>query len=488
VKRLRIGIVSLVCIYAALALPVAANAATPGNISGKVTSASTGSPIAFLDVCAYTATTHEYGGCDYTDFEGEYLIENLAAGSYKVEFRAEPYEEAGEYLTQWYNGKPSFEAANSVAVTEGETTTGINASMQERGGKVSGTVTDATNGATIDGIEVCASPTSTSEYYFYFGYYCTKTSGGGQYTLSHVEAGSYRIEFRSPYKYNEALETSELEGPNYVTQYYNGQGKPESANAVNVSDGQTTGNINAAMQPGATISGTVTDALTGAALQGISVCAWGSTEYQCSQTDTNGQYAIATLSAGVYKAEFTPEYFFNKAAYKEGKRVWLRTELPLIEYARQFYNEKVTFETADPITATAGATTSNINAKMVKQTQPPVQPGKGVVGAKAKVKGGKALLHIKCIGAGPCKGVVKLTAPAVTKKKKAKKRNMVIGKAPFGILPGNSKVVRVKLSGKGMALLRTSGKKGLKVKASGKGVQPGTVVLKGGAKKKHGKH
>ena len=161
-RKLRTNLATAALMCLALALPATAGAATPGNIAGKVTDAATGAPLAFREVCAYTAATHALGGCEFTDFEGEYEIENLVADSYKVEFQGSEYIYEGGYFTQWYNGKPSFETANSVAVTEGNTTPGINAAMQERGGKISGAVTDAISGAPVSNIEVCASRAAQS--------------------------------------------------------------------------------------------------------------------------------------------------------------------------------------------------------------------------------------------------------------------------------------------------------------------------------------
>lgn len=484
VRKLRIALALTASACALLVVPAFAGAATPGNIKGKVTNASSGDPISSLHVCAYKAATHESAGCQYTDGNGEYMISGLEAGSYKVEFVGSEYYEGG-YFTQWYNGKPSFETANPVAVTEGNTTTGINAAMQEKGGKISGTVTDATTGGPINGIEVCARATS-SELYSYSE--CARTNASGQYTVSHLPSNSYRVGFFSPYKYNETTEEEELDGPNYVAQYYNGKVHGQEADPVAVSDGTIASGINAAMQPGATITGTVTDAVTGAALRGVSVCAWGSINHYCDGTDSSGHYFINAVATGSYKVEFDPEHFFLKnSEYQNGQEHWLRSDFPLADYLRQYYNDKFSFEAAEPIAATGGATTAGIDAKMTKEIQPPPPAGIATVGAKAKVKGGKALLQLKCTGAGACSGVVKLTTSSKGKKgprKQKASKSVLIGHASFSIPAGKSKVVRVKLNGKGKALLQQAGNKGLKVKVTGKGVKKRTVTLKGAQRSK----
>jgi 5-hydroxyisourate hydrolase-like protein (transthyretin family) len=474
-------------ICAALALPATAGAATPGSISGTVTNAATGNPVFFLDVCAYKAATHEFAGCDFTDFNGEYLIENLDAGSYKVEFEGSEFAYEGGYFTQWYNGKPSFETANTVVVTEGNTTSGINAAMQERGGKISGTVTDATNGAPIGGIQVCAGRKSSEGYFYYEE--CERTDASGQYMLAHLTAGSFRVSFSSAFKYNEVTGESELDGPNYVAQYFNGKAHGEEGDLVAVVDGSTTSGINAALQPAATITGTVTDAATGAALQGVDACAWGALGFYCDMTDAAGHYTIQTIASGQYKVEFDPyEYFIKYTPGQPEKEHWMRSDYSLMEYARQYYNNKSAFAAADTLTAVGGGTITGIDAKMTKETQPPAPKAK--VSAKAKVKGGKALLRISCTSSSPCKGNLKLTATAKGKKRSKK---VVIGKASFGIQPGKTKTVAVKLNGKGKVLLKAAGGKGLKAKVAGSGLTPGKVLLtgksggkaKGGAKGSH---
>ncbi len=471
------------CVAVALAIPAAAGAATPGSIAGKVTNAATGSPVASVYVCAYTATTDIYKGCAYTGPTGEYKIENLPAEGYKVEFDGSSSYE-GAYFTQWYSGKSDFAAADPVLVTEGNTATGINAALVERGGKISGTVTDAGNGAPIGNIEVCAANAAYSSIYFYES--CQRTNSGGQYTLTHLEAGSYRVEFTSPYKYNESTGESELEGPNYVTQFYPGKAHAEEGDLISVSDGSTTSGIDAALQAGATISGTVTDAITGAPLRGVDACAWGASNFYCDSTNASGQYSITTVPTGSYKVEFDPEQLY--IGYTPGqpeKEHWQRSEYALAEYATQYWNDKFTFAAAESITATGGATTSGIDAKLTKQTEPAPPPGTAQLKSKkAKLAGTRTLIELSCVGVGPCKGNLTLTAKAKGMKKA---KESVIGTGSFGFLPGTTGIVAIKLTGTGKSLIDKAGKKGLKVSVGGTGLMAGSVTLVGTAKP-HKKH
>jgi hypothetical protein len=97
-----------------------------------------------------------------------------------------------------------------------------------------------------------------------------------------------------------------------------------------------------------------------------------------------------------------------------------------------------------------------------------VKPGTAFAPRVAKVKGGKALLKLRCRGGGPCKGLVKLQIG-----------RKLIGKARFSIAAGKAKTVRVKLNGRGKKLLRHARRHRLKTKLGGRGVKKRTVLLKG---------
>ena len=468
-----------------LALPAAASAAT-GGISGTVTNASTGEPLSFIEVCAFDATTSILDECEYT-VSGEYELEEVEEGTAKVEF----YSPFGEYVTQWYEGKATIGEADPVPVTAGLTTEEIDAAMVATYGAISGTATDASNGSGIGGLVVCAQGRGET----YDGG-CQETNPDGTYTIDFLSHGEYTVEFYSPYKYNESLEKEELEGPNFVRQYYNGKLRREEADGVSVAEGATTTNINATMQPGATISGTTTDAVSGGGIQGIYVCAWGATTtHMCSQTDKDGNYSIPTLPADSYKVEFQPDYFFLKESEWE-KEHWMRSDYPVMDYLRQYWNEKFSFEAAESITASAGSSTTGINAKMTKEVQPPPPISTAKAAKTAKVKGGKVLLKLTCPGPGDCTGSLKLTARQVIKpKKKAKghKRNhkrsrtVTIGKNKFSVHAGTTAIVKVKLNGAGKSLFAKSHGK-LKATLSGTHINKTTLTLKGKApKKKHHK-
>ena len=294
-----------------------------GAISGTVTGAASKAPVESVEVCALTTGGGYTGHCGYTNSSGEYTIEAIPAGEYKVEFA--PYYYAGNFVTQYYHGKASLSEAEAVSVASGSTTSAINAELQEAG-KITGTVTNASTKAPIEDIEVCASgPTSQ----------CVYTGASGEYAITRLLTGSYTVTF---YTY----------GKDYIQQYYNGKASSGEANPVSVTLGSTTSGIDAALKEGGTISGTVTNATTKAALQNIEACVSPveGTEYfyyPCVFTNASGEYTIPGLPTGSYVVSFSGD----------GQ-----------DYVTQYYNEKAAYSEANHVSVTAGSGKSGINAAM----------------------------------------------------------------------------------------------------------------------------
>jgi hypothetical protein len=108
------------------------------EIKGSVSSASTGTPLREVVVCSLEALSGEFARCGETDFGGHYRLGGLLPGSYKVAFSLEFKEFFGEeffegeddgYLTQFYNGKPTLAAADTLSLAAGGTSTGIDAHL-----------------------------------------------------------------------------------------------------------------------------------------------------------------------------------------------------------------------------------------------------------------------------------------------------------------------------------------------------------------------
>lgn len=157
-------------------------------------------------------------------------------------------------------------------------------------GSISGTVT-AEGGGVLAGVEVCAEEVNEED----FG--CAFTAANGTYTVSGLEEGEYKVLFWPP------------EHTNYLYQWYQGMRTWKTATAIMVEEGLTKSGINAVLEKGASISGVVTAAATGAAAPNVLVCAVAIDEssFGCTETNFAGAYTIVGLGSGQFVVEFYPE-------------------------------------------------------------------------------------------------------------------------------------------------------------------------------------
>lgn len=329
--------------------PINASMHEGGQIAGKVTDAKSKVGIEGIQACAYGTGAEEFvEACAKTNASGEYHIRGLVTDSFKVAF-SRPYNSALNYLPQYYNGKSTYEEAEPVSVTAGTTTSGINAALSE-GAQITGRVTDASTKAAIAKIFVCVSGTAIGG--------CSETNASGEYDIGGLVTGQYRVEFQPTFE----------SGLNYLRQYYNGMTNYYEATLVPATVGATTSGIDAAMQPGARISGTVTSAATKEALGEVMACAsenGGEFIERCSLTNSKGEYTIVGLPTGNYIAAF------------------ISSGGP---YAPQYYNGKVSSTEATTLSLTAGTLTPNVNAAM--------QVGAEISGKVTNANTKAALAHI----------------------------------------------------------------------------------------------
>ncbi|MFU8827358.1 MAG: MSCRAMM family protein, partial [Brevefilum sp.] len=118
------------------------------------------------------------------------------------------------------------------------------------------------------------------------------TNASGDYVVSGLGTGIYRAKFDDP-------------AGNYATQYYENKTLFYLATNFNVTDGQVTPNINAAMALAGKISGTVTR-VGGGALGDIAASAWtevgGTWQFVSNAiSGSNGVYTIGSLPPGDYR-------------------------------------------------------------------------------------------------------------------------------------------------------------------------------------------
>jgi hypothetical protein len=306
-----------------------------GRITGVVTAADTGLPLSDVAVDVYDAATWTSKGFDWTDSQGQYTIDTLETGAYKVQFEYW----SGPYVSQWYDNKPAFESATPINVTDGATTANINAVMQ-RGGQITGKVTAADTGLLLRDVGVtvydCADEWVDSD----------TTDATGVYTIAALPTGNYFVGF-SPSRSGSAAA--------YVSQYYDNKSRLTTADVVHVTAPNTVNNINAVLIHGGQITGRVTAADGGAGLANVSVTVLDVTldDYvNYPTTDASGVFTTTGLPTGNYKLRFSPPSTGAASAY-----------------VQQYYSNKSSWMAADVVNVTAPNIVTNINPVLARGGQ-----------------------------------------------------------------------------------------------------------------------
>jgi hypothetical protein len=295
-----------------------------GAISGTVLTAS---GFGLPGLCVEAFTTTSLAQSAVTGADGAYTITDLAAGNYTVLFIVQGCGQFGGYPTQWYDNQLYVSGtAASVSVASGGTTGSINDTMLSLSGSIAGQVTDSSS-AGLGGICVAAIGSGNLS-----GDGNTAVSlPNGDYTITGLAADTYTVDFSPGICGNSG---------NYQQQLYNNQplGSSTPPTTVTLGTGTAATGINDALAAGGTISGTVTDATTGANLEGVCVTATGGStgDVANGQTGANGSYTLVGLPTDSYTVAFSTPGCGNSGPY-----------------AAQFYNNVALIGSATPIAVTA---------------------------------------------------------------------------------------------------------------------------------------
>lgn len=339
---------------ALLGLVAPASALAIGSISGKVTDAGSDAGIGGIEVCSYPAGSFEEAefeeevdfSCDLTEPDGTYAVEELDPGEYEVEF----WPQEQNYFRQYYSGKSSSFEADAVVIGSANVPN-IDAHLTQAG-RIAGTVTTAAGGTPVGEVEVCAYKAATEG----FGG-CTETKSDGTYAIPRLPAGGYKVEFWAGFL-----------GQNLITQYYDHRARWSEADTVPVALGATQAGIDAELEAGAEIQGTVFSN-NGAHLPEIVVCAIEAASGQlagCTETNFAGLYTIDGLPSGSYKVGFSIEFkeFFGEE-FLLGENDGFLT---------RFYNEQSTLAAANAISLIAPNVASGINVHLLTPATPTKAP------------------------------------------------------------------------------------------------------------------
>ena len=289
-----------------------------GRISGKVTSGA-GSAIANVQVQVYDAADMDMSTprtTVITDGKGTYSVSGLPTGSYKLYFSAKGY------YGEWYNNKASQDVANTVLVAAPNTISAIDAILN-KSGSISGTVK---NGSSAGIANVWVGISNATGIYIQGA----STDHDGKYTVSGLATGTYKVCFNAP--------------AGYQSEWYNNKTSQEAATLVAVTTPKTTSGINAVLDPGGSIAGTIKNE-EGTGLANVDVQVWnlaGTVWKAGGRTGPNGLYTVSGLAAGSYKVFFSPPA-------ESG-------------YSSEWYNNKASQDSALPVAVAVSNTTSGIDA------------------------------------------------------------------------------------------------------------------------------
>jgi hypothetical protein len=314
-----------------------------GQITGQITAADTSLPLEDVRVVVYDSAD-DYVDIVYANTAGVYTVTQLANTAYRLKF--EPHGTANLYLTEYYNDKPTLAAADPVPVALGQTVTGIDAVLT-RGGTIQGTVTDATTGAPLADVVVSAyidSAGSGCAGDFVFLASAT-TDAAGNYTLTKLPTGDYRLRFQP---------SSNGASAAYLSEYYHDKANLDLADIIHVTVPEVVDNINAGLARGGQIMGMVTAVDTSLPLANVRISVYDSNNWFVTSATTNasGMYTVTALVAGDYRLLFAPSSSGVASTYQ-----------------REYYNDKPDLAAADAIPVPAAATISNINAALARGGQ-----------------------------------------------------------------------------------------------------------------------
>ena len=286
----------------------------PGaSITGTVKGGSAaGPPLPGICVSAIAGDGNDYSD-SLTTRGGHYRLSGLATGRYQILF------------DPTCGGGPAFvnflQMQRSTRVTAGRALPDFNAYLRP-GAILSGKVTDA-HGRPLPSVCVgLGDPNGDG----------TVTNATGTYSVIGIQPGSYPVAFFGGCGNKGSV----------APQVYNNQPDPESPTLVSFTGGKTTANIDAAMKPGGTIAGLMTDA-AGHRLARVCVQATTMTDIEDGQISAGansapgGRYVMRNLAPGPYFIEF----------HCAGGT-----------YASQWFNAQPDSTTADLVSVEPGVTTA----------------------------------------------------------------------------------------------------------------------------------
>ncbi|MEI7056261.1 carboxypeptidase regulatory-like domain-containing protein [Nocardioides sp. CCNWLW239] len=287
-----------------------------GTVTGHVES-TTGEPVGGITVTGFLSNDGDWWDRSshrvVTDGNGDYTM-YVQPGDYRFGFEDVNWEDRTEpalFAPVYYEGATTLEQGTTVSVGTSEAS-GVDAVMTAYS-QITGRITDS-NGAPIENARASAwfFDQESQAWDYLRG---ANTDADGRYRLN-VPEGSYKVEFSATHQ-------------GYLSEYYDNAPTLEAATEVLVGSEPATG-IDAALETGATISGTVTDQ-DGNPLDNIIVLLYESSgDWSVTQDVSSGRdggFSFSALTPGkAYRVAFsgtgwTKEFYPDASSIEEAADV-----------------------------------------------------------------------------------------------------------------------------------------------------------------------
>ncbi|MDR7252063.1 protocatechuate 3,4-dioxygenase beta subunit [Nocardioides sp. BE266] len=340
-----------------------------GVVQGGITNGA-GVPLERARATVYTTSGSQVGS-DLTDATGNYRIEGVAPGSYRVQFT----DPVGEYLSEWFNDKATLATSDPVDVgvdgivqVSAALANDPDAAIDPATVDVSGTITDS-SGAKVIGAEVTAydTPADADKPDYVES---VRTNRAGQYyftRLSETSENAFKVQ---------AVDTLDREEGQYsrLPRWFGGAQTYEVAPTV----GKPAGAVDIALPLTGGVSGTVTSE-SALPVEGTAVRFFDEkgnpVDEQTTYVEDDGTYATTSLVPGTYKVQFIDFGYFR--SFNTGD---VRVHAP------EWY-DNTSFAKAKEIVVKSGQTVGGINAALsqdLRAFRKPEINGKPYLGGKVR--------------------------------------------------------------------------------------------------------
>jgi hypothetical protein len=289
-----------------------------GGIRGVVRNQSS-TPIANINVSVNPGNWQGMGFGAWTDSQGSYLINGLAAGA-DLPYTVSTSDPSGTYVGQYFNGRLFSSDADGVTIEQRTTTDDPRAAQVDFilsiGGFVEGIVFTDTNGnGSVDtGEQLAGSNVQVSEFASPNRTIRSGTSGAD---------GSFRIGGLPP-NLDLRVQANSPANQDYLRVFYKfpiGTADQTQAQAISLTPGATLSGVLLGLVSGGAITGTVRDG-NGQPIPSLTVCSEAIPPAQfggCGSTDALGVYILHALSPGTHRVRaggsptlFAQEYYDNR--------------------------------------------------------------------------------------------------------------------------------------------------------------------------------